>query len=67
MKDEFGTELVSRIDRLKEEHFNLELKIEEIRRKPVLSTEDHFKIRNLKKLKLMTKDKLNELDSILNR
>ncbi|MBN2693231.1 DUF465 domain-containing protein [bacterium] len=66
MKEEFGVELVSRIDRLKEEHFSLELKIEEIRRKPVLSTEDHFKIRNLKKLKLMTKDKLNELDAMLN-
>jgi len=55
-------ELKEKIGNLKDEHFSLELKIEEIRRKPVLSTEDHFKIKNLKKLKLITKDKIEELN-----
>jgi hypothetical protein len=60
-------ELMEKIGSLKDEHFNLELKIEEIRRKPVLSTEDHFKIKNLKKLKLVTKDKIEELSYELKR
>ncbi len=60
-------EIIDRIGNLKDEHFSLELKIEEIRRKPILSTEDHFKIKNLKKLKLVTKDKIEELNHILKR
>ena len=60
-------ELTEKIGNLKDEHFSLELKIEEIRRKPILSTEDHFKIKNLKKLKLVTKDKIEELNHILKK
>ena len=60
-------EILQKIDNLRDEHFSLELKIEEIRRKPVLTTEDHFKIRNLKKLKLVTKDKIEELNHILRK
>jgi len=60
-------DLRERIGNLRDEHFSLELKIEEIRRKPILSTEDHFKIKNLKKLKLVTKDKIEELNHILKR
>jgi len=60
-------ELKEKIGNLKDEHFSLELKIEEIRRKPVLSTEDHFKIKNLKKLKLVTKDKIEELNHELKK
>jgi len=60
-------EIMERIGNLRDEHFNLELKIEEIRRKPILSTEDHFKIKNLKKLKLFTKDKIEELTHALKK
>lgn len=58
-------EIESRLEKLRDEHFGLELKIEEIRRRPLLTSEDHFKIKNLKKMKLKTKDKIEELTAQL--
>ncbi len=65
MTEEQVVQLSDKISRLKDEHFSIELKIEEIRKKPMLTTDDHVKITNLKKMKLMTKDKITELNAIL--
>jgi hypothetical protein len=61
------TDVLGRIDSLKDEHFSFEIKIEEIRRKAMLSTNDHITIKNLKKLKLKTKDKIEELNYVLRK
>ncbi len=60
-------ELLGRIDLLKEEHFSFETKIEEIKRKSMLSTNDQMEIKNLKKLKLRAKDKIEQLNYILRK
>ena len=61
------TEVLGIIDSLKDEHFSFEVKIEEIRRKAMLTTNDQLEIKNLKKLKLKTKDRLEELNYLLRK